>query len=188
MKLVVGLGNPGPQYRETRHNVGFWVIDALCERLQTVCTRERFKGLIGESRIGTERVMLCKPQTFMNLSGESVREICRFYSELDERNDVIIVYDDMDFQPGQLKLRQKGSAGGHNGIKSIIQCLGTEEFSRVRIGIGRPEPGREVIGHVLGQFTAEDRTLVDAAVRRAVDAIEFAVRNSFGLAMNRFNE
>jgi len=188
MKLIVGLGNPGDKYAETRHNVGFWVVDALSKRLGIPCERSKWRGLIGEGHIGHEKVLLCKPQTFMNLSGESIREVVSFYDTLSPESDVLVVYDDMDFEPGHMKLRLKGRSGGHNGIKSTIAHLGTEAFPRVRMGIGRPGPGRDVLSHVLGTFAAEEESRVQAAVTRAAEAIEYAVVHSFHAAMNHYNE
>lgn len=187
MKLVVGLGNPGVKYENTRHNVGFKVIDELSKSV-SVSWREKFRAMIGESRVGDEKILLCKPLTFMNASGESVAEICRYYSSLNAQSDIVIVYDDMDFPPGQLKLRQKGSAGGHNGIKSLIHYLGTDEFSRVRVGIGRPRTGQDVVSYVLGTFGKEEQALVSESIVKAAEAIRFSLENSFDLAMNRFNE
>ncbi|MCF8566301.1 aminoacyl-tRNA hydrolase [Alicyclobacillus tolerans] len=188
MKIVIGLGNPGDKYHNTKHNVGFWAIDVLSARLSTPCTQQKWKSLVGECRIGVEKVILCKPQTFMNLSGEALREVIRFYSGIEPETDVILLYDDMDFPPGTVKLREKGSAGGHNGVKSIMAHLGTEVFPRVRMGIGRPEPGRPVIQHVLSPFPAEQQKLVEQAAQRAAEAVHFALEHSFTLAMNRFNE
>ena len=188
MKLVVGLGNPGVKYINTRHNVGFWVIDDLARRGQVVCDRNKWKAYVAETRIGNEKIVLVKPQSFMNLSGESVREMVSFYSEVDLARDLIVAYDDMDFSVGQLRLRQSGSSGGHNGIKSLIEQLGTDNFGRIRLGIGRPQTAEGAIGHVLGAFDKAERLVVDAMVQRAADAVEFAVEHSFDLAMNRFNE
>lgn len=187
MKAIVGFGNPGTKYENTRHNVGFKVIDELSKALSISVSREKFRALIGEGRIEQEKVLLCKPQTFMNLSGESVAEICRYYGELDARSDIVIVYDDMDFLPGELKLRKSGSAGGHNGVKSLIQCIGTDEFCRIRIGIGRPKPGQDVISYVLGTFNKEEQSLVGSSIVKAAEAISFSMHHSFDLAMNRFN-
>jgi PTH1 family peptidyl-tRNA hydrolase len=188
MKVIVGLGNPGKDYSRTKHNVGFWVVDELCKRWGVSCTSQKWKALIGEHRIGTEKIILCKPQTYMNLSGESVREVVEYHSNISVQSDVIVVYDDMDFPAGQVKLRQKGSAGGHNGVKSVIQHLGTQEFCRVRVGIGRPEEKEQVIAYVLSGFPPAQQKEVETAVKIAADAIEFALQNSFTLAMNRFNE
>jgi peptidyl-tRNA hydrolase, PTH1 family len=188
MKLVVGLGNPGEKYESSRHNVGFGVIDELSKSVSVSSWRKKFRAVIGETRILQEKVLLCKPATFMNLSGESVAEVCRFYGSLDVHTDIIVVYDDMDFPPGQVKLRQKGSAGGHNGIKSLISCLGTDEFARVRVGIGRPGPGKDVVSYVLGTFGKEEQIQMDCSIARAAEAVLFSLNHSFDLAMNRFNE
>lgn len=188
VKLVVGLGNPGPKYSNTRHNVGFWVIDALSKRLGIDCNKQKWQSVIGEGRVGSERVILCKPLTYMNLSGEAVHEVVQFYSELSPSRDLIIVYDDMDFAPGVMKLREVGSAGGHNGVKSLMQNLGGESFPRIRIGVGRPPAGVPVITHVLTPFAPSDEQLVQQTVERACEAIEYALNHSFTAAMNRFNE
>jgi peptidyl-tRNA hydrolase, PTH1 family len=187
VKAMIGLGNPGPKYEWTRHNVGFWAIDILAKQLQVPVTRSKHQSLVGESRIGDSPVLLVKPQTFMNLSGQAVQEIVHYY-KLDPTSDVIVVYDDMDFQPGQLKLRTRGSAGGHNGIKSIISSLGTEEFCRVRLGISRPAPGVDIISHVLGTFRPEDKERVWKAAEASVDAIRYCLAHDFERAMSRFNQ
>jgi PTH1 family peptidyl-tRNA hydrolase len=187
MKVVVGLGNPGIKYTKTRHNVGFWVVDYLAERFQAPCTKERWKSLIGECRIGDEKVILCKPQTYMNLSGEAIHEITSFFGEINPEEDLIVIYDDMDFAAGTFRLREQGSAGGHNGVKSIIAHLGTHQFPRIRVGIGRPDVERTVIDHVLSPFPRTEEQQVHQAAQRAADAAEFAIMNSFTLAMNRFN-
>lgn len=186
MKAIIGLGNPGPKYGRTRHNVGFWAIDALAEKFHTSVTRSKFQSLVGDARIGEEPVLLVKPQTFMNLSGAAVADVVNFY-KLNAATDIFVIYDDMDFQPGQLKLRARGSAGGHNGIKSIIASLGTEAFCRVRIGIGRPLP-EAVLGHVLGTFSKEDQARVEKAVAAAAEASEYACLHGFERAMNQYNQ
>lgn len=188
MKVVVGLGNPGDRYEKTKHNVGFWVVDELASRFHTDCGRNKWKALVGECRIGSEKVLFCKPQTFMNLSGESIRAVLDYYDDVEPATDLLVVYDDMDFSIGQCKLREQGSAGGHNGVKSVIQHLGSERFPRVRMGIGRPFGQQPVIDHVLSPFSSDDRDLVMDAVKRATDAVVFAIENSFALAMNRFND
>jgi PTH1 family peptidyl-tRNA hydrolase len=187
MKVVVGLGNPGDKYALTKHNVGFWVIDLLSRRFGIACRKEKFKALIGEGFVDGEKVLLCKPMTFMNLSGESLSEILSFYRELRPEEDIIVIYDDMDFAPGQLRLREKGSAGGHNGMKSVIQHLGTEVFPRIRIGIGRPPAEQTVVEHVLSPFAADDLRAVQSAVETAAEAVAYALANDFRAAMNRFN-
>ncbi|WAH37330.1 aminoacyl-tRNA hydrolase [Alicyclobacillus dauci] len=187
MIAIVGLGNPGPKYDATRHNVGFWAIDGLAKTLQVSVTKSKFQSLVAECRVDGESVLLVKPQTFMNLSGLAVAEVVNFY-KLRPEDDVIVVYDDMDFRPGQLKLRAQGSAGGHNGIKSIIAQLGTEAFCRVRVGIGRPAPGLDVIGHVLGKFPKEELQKVEKAVEAAQEALMVSVKKGFAHAMNQFNQ
>lgn len=187
MKVIVGLGNPGDKYTNTRHNVGFLVIDELAKRFSTPVKQQKWRAFIGETRIGLEKVLFVKPQTYMNLSGESVREVVNYFSDIDPTADVIAVYDDMDLPVGQIRLRQKGTAGGHNGVKSIIAHLGTTEFPRVRLGIGRPQ-GVPVIDYVLSTFTKDERVLVDNMVQQSADALEFSLRNSFVLAMTRFNQ
>jgi PTH1 family peptidyl-tRNA hydrolase len=187
MKVVVGLGNPGDKYAQTKHNVGFWAIDRLSRRFGIECRKEKFKALVGEGFVNGEKVLLCKPMTFMNLSGESLREVVSYYSELRPEQDIIVIYDDMDFAPGQLRLREKGSAGGHNGMKSVIQHLGTDVFPRIRIGIGRPPAERTVVEHVMSPFAADDLPSVQAAVETAAEAVEYALANGFQAAMNRFN-
>jgi PTH1 family peptidyl-tRNA hydrolase len=186
MKAIIGLGNPGPKYEKTRHNVGFWVIDECARRLGTLVIRSKFQSLVGDGRISGEPVLLVKPQTFMNLSGNAVREVVDFY-KLDIEQDIVIVYDDMDFAPGQIKLRLSGRAGGHNGIKSIIQSLGTESFCRIRIGIGRPVSGPDIIDHVLGTFSRDEQQLVERACQTAAEAAISAVERGFLHAMNKYN-
>ena len=187
MKFIVGLGNPGLKYADTRHNVGFWVVDELSKRLHVSCNKDKFQALIGETHVGDERVMLAKPQTFMNHSGQSVGALTAYYREMQPSDDIVVVYDDMDFLPGQLRLRRTGSAGGHNGVKSVIHHLGTEEFPRIRIGIGRPVPEYTVIEHVLARFSRDDYALVRETVTRAADAVLYSLEHSFDHAMNQFN-
>lgn len=187
MKIVVGLGNPGEKYVETKHNVGFWVVDELVDRLSLSFGQEKWKALVAEGRLGNERIVVLKPVTFMNLSGDSLAEVVHFFKEVDVTTDVFVVYDDMDFPPGVIKLRETGSAGGHNGVKSVISRLGTSQFPRIRVGIGRPLPERTVIDHVLTPFTPETRVRVEQAAKLAADAIVVAVEQGFSVAMNRFN-
>lgn len=187
MKIVAGLGNPGAKYVETKHNVGFWVVDELAERLSAGFREERFKALVAETRIGGERVLLVKPLTFMNLSGDALAEVVHYFKEVHVAEDIIVIYDDMDFSPGVIKLRETGSAGGHNGVKSVIARLGTDTFPRVRVGIGRPLPGRTVIDHVLSPFLPDVRPLVRDASSLAAEAVLYALEQDFSSAMNRFN-
>ncbi len=186
MKLIVGLGNPGPKYAGTRHNAGFDVIDELAEQLGAELTETRHKGIYGIARKGTEKVILLKPLTYMNLSGESISEVMRYYDI--DKEDVIVVYDDLDLPQGKIRLRQKGSAGGHNGIKSTIAHLGTDQFKRVRVGIGRPDGPIKVVDYVLGKFSEDERIKMDEAVKKSAAACLSAVDNAFIDVMNEFNQ
>ncbi|MBN6187390.1 aminoacyl-tRNA hydrolase [Aneurinibacillus sp. BA2021] len=186
MKVIVGLGNPGKQYEMTRHNVGFWAIDRLADDWNISLSQGKYKGLIGEGRVGTERVVLVKPMTYMNLSGECVGPLLNFY-KLDPEEDVLVIYDDLDLPCGKVRLRTKGSSGGHNGMKSLIAHLGTEEFKRIKIGIGRPAPGRKVVDHVLTTFPPEELADVQDAVQHAVEAVKAWTEISFLRVMNQFN-
>lgn len=186
MKVIVGLGNPGKQYEMTRHNVGFWAIDRLAEEWNIPLSQGKFKGLIGEGRVGTEKVILVKPMTYMNLSGECVAPLLNFY-KLDPEEDVLVIYDDLDLPCGKVRLRTKGSSGGHNGMKSLIAHLGTEEFKRIKIGIGRPAPGYKVVDHVLTTFPPEELADVQDAVKHAAEAAKAWTEISFLRVMNQFN-
>jgi len=155
MKLIVGLGNPGMKYHETRHNIGFDVIDYLASELGVTNFRDKFNGEIGEAIVDGEKVFLLKPMTFMNLSGDSIREVVKFY-KLDPVEDLIVIYDDMDITLGKLKIKRKGRAGGHNGVKSIISHVG-DEFIRIKCGIGKPKRTEEVINFVLDTFSKKER-------------------------------
>jgi PTH1 family peptidyl-tRNA hydrolase len=185
VKIIVGLGNPGKKYEDTRHNVGFMAIDKISDTRRIPVQQNKFRALIGEGRIEGERVLLVKPQTYMNLSGESIAEILRFYKLTPE--DILVIYDDLDLPLGQVRLREKGSAGGHNGIKSLIQHLGTQEFKRIRIGIDRPKPGGNVIDFVLGTFAVSERPVVEEAIRLAAEAAVKAMTESFSKVMNHYH-
>jgi peptidyl-tRNA hydrolase, PTH1 family len=184
MKLIVGLGNPGTEYAGTRHNVGFEVISLLAQRHQIPMAKRAFKSILGDGRIHGERVLLVKPMTYMNLSGEAVASIAQYYHIPTE--DMIVILDDVALPPGKIRLRFKGSAGGHNGMTNIIQMLHTQEIPRIRIGIGPARPGN-MIGHVLARFSKEELPLLREAYERAADAVESALNDGFALAMNRFN-
>lgn len=186
MKLVVGLGNPGKKYERTRHNVGFEVIDKCQERLKIELNQSKFKGAFGFTRVGSEKVFLLKPLTYMNLSGEAIAPLMNYFKI--DKEDLLVVYDDLDLPPGKIRLRQKGSHGGHNGIRSIIQQLGTDQFNRIRIGIGRPDPGIAVPDYVLGSFAPNDRLNIDESVDRASKAVEAWVEKDFLKVMNDFNQ
>jgi len=183
VKLIVGLGNPGSDYADTRHNVGFWVADELAHRYG-VKFRKSSAWRAQTAKVGGDAdVVLAQPLTFMNLSGWAVRDIAAYYRV--PYGDVLVVMDDADLPLGKLRLRTSGSAGGHNGLKSIIQELGTEEFPRLRIGVGRQ--AGELKDHVLGRFETHERESIDLAVKRAADAAEMFVKEGIAKAMNRFN-
>lgn len=185
MKLIVGLGNPGKKYEETRHNIGFRVIDELAKNFQISLNQEKFKGIFGFDTITGEKVFLLKPLTYMNLSGESVRPIMDFYKI--SIDDVVVVYDDLDLPPGKIRLRQKGGHGGHNGIKSLLAHLGTENFKRIRVGVGRPEPGVAVANYVLSTFRPDEKEEMEEAVSQAAKACENWLSKDFLNVMNSFN-
>lgn len=185
MKLVVGLGNPGRQYQNTRHNVGFEAIGELARRHGASRPKVKFEAEIAEAAIGGEKALLMAPQTFMNLSGRSVGQCVGFYQlPLDE---VLVLCDDMNLQFGQLRLRGGGSAGGQKGLKNIIDHLGTERFARLRIGIGRPPEGVDSVQFVLGQFNKSERAAMDTAILAAADGVELWIRDGLAQAMNQVN-
>jgi PTH1 family peptidyl-tRNA hydrolase len=184
LKLIVGLGNPGPEYSDTRHNVGFLVVDELASRHGvSLRSQARWKARTAKIADVADGVMLAKPTTFMNLSGWAVRELAGFYRL--PPDDLLIVVDDADLPVGRLRLRPGGSAGGHNGLKSIIEELGTDAFPRLRIGVGR-QPG-ELRNHVLGRFSSDEESRIESAVKRAADAAELFAREGILAAMNAFN-
>lgn len=184
--IVVGLGNVGDAYENTRHNVGFEVVDALAERKNLPIQKLKYRALTNTAELGGEKVLLMKPVTYMNLSGEAVGEAARFYKIPPER--VLVLCDDVALAPGKLRLRKGGSAGGHNGLKNLIQHLGTDQFPRVRVGVGqKPHPDYDMADWVLGKFQGEDRKTMDAAVLRAADAVECCLSEGLDRAMNRFN-
>jgi PTH1 family peptidyl-tRNA hydrolase len=184
MKLIVGLGNPGREYEHTRHNVGFQVAEELARRYRvTLKNQAKWKARVAKIADIGDGVLLAEPTTFMNLSGWAVREVAAFHRL--SPADVLVVVDDADLPLGRLRLRTSGSAGGHNGLKSIIQELGTVEFPRLRVGVGRQEG--ELKNHVLGRFSLEERAQIDAAVKRAADAAELFAKETILAAMNRFN-
>ena len=185
MKIITGLGNPGAEYAKTKHNVGFMFVDALAAKLGVTEWKDKFDAKIGEGRIGTEKVLLVKPQTYMNDSGRAVGPIMNFYKL--EPEELIVAHDDMDIPAGTIRIRKKGSAGGHNGIKSILAHVGDEHFSRVRIGIGRPLPGWTVVNHVLAPFSEEDAPKIVEAINYLIPAVECIVNEDVDMAMNRFN-
>ena len=186
MKLIVGLGNPGPEYRDTRHNVGFMVADALVDRWRVSDQwREKFEALLIKTMVREEPVVLAKPLTFMNLSGQAVAALAGFYKI--EPVDIFVVTDDVALPVGRLRARREGGAGGHNGLKSIIQSLGMQAFPRMRVGVGRGDSRRDLADHVLGRFEADERDTVSAAVLRAADATEMFLSEGIERVMNAFN-
>ncbi|MDO3412905.1 aminoacyl-tRNA hydrolase [Saccharibacillus sp. CPCC 101409] len=185
MKWIVGLGNPGKNYEKTRHNVGFMALDRLAQRHGISITQNKCKALVGEGMIGGVKTALIKPMTFMNLSGESVRAYMDYYKV--ELKDLIVVYDDLDTETGRIRLRYQGSAGGHNGIKSIIQHTGTQTFDRIRMGISRPETGFAVVDYVLAPFAKKEQPLLDEMIEKTCDALEYGLDHTFEQTMARFN-
>lgn len=184
--LVVCLGNPGDKYDGTRHNVGFMVADEIGEREHIPIQKLKFKALTNTCELGGAKVLLMKPITYMNLSGEAVRQAADFYKVPAER--VLVVSDDVSLPVGKLRIRLKGSAGGHNGLKSIIAHLGSESFPRLKIGVGeKPHPDNDLADWVLGKFAGEDKKAIDAAIKRAADAVEAIIRDGAEKAMGKFN-
>lgn len=185
MYLIIGLGNPEEEYSKTRHNMGFNTINKLAKKYNIEINKNKFQGLYETATIEGQKVVLIKPQTYMNLSGNCVKEFVDFY-KVDSEN-VLVIYDDMDIEPGTIKIRKKGSAGGHNGMKSIIRMLGTEEFSRIRIGIGRPEHNGDEINYVIGAIPDEEIPKLEEGTENAKEAIIEILRNGIDSAMNKFN-
>lgn len=183
MFLIVGLGNPGREYENTRHNIGFAAIDIIAEKYNIDVNRTKFKGEYGEGFINGNKVILLKPYTFMNLSGESVREAIDFYKLTEE--EVLIIYDDISLEVGRLRIREKGSAGGHNGIKSIINHMGTDVFTRIKIGVGAPKG--DLVNHVLGKFSKEEVNILKQTLDVVAKATEDIISNGAKDAMNKFN-
>ncbi len=185
MRIIVGLGNPGKEYAYTRHNIGFLLLDHLAEKWNIKIDKIKFKSLCGEGFYQGEKVLLIKPQTFMNLSGEAVLDATQFYKVPTE--DILVIYDDMDIEPGRLRLRLNGSSGGHKGMESIIYLLKSQDFPRLRIGIGKPAPQMATVGHVLGKFTETEEKVFSEAVKRGAEAVEMALDEGVEKAMNKVN-
>ena len=185
MLIIAGLGNPGREYENTRHNAGFMVLDALADKLGADISERKHKALCGKAVIGGQKVILLKPQTYMNSSGESIRAVADYYKGAPE--DILVIYDDISLAPGQLRIRAKGSAGGHNGIKSIIAHLGTQEFPRVKVGIGEKPPRMDLADYVLGHFSEGEKRIMADAVKEAADAVCEIVNMGIEQAMNDHN-
>lgn len=187
MYIIVGLGNPDRQYQNTRHNIGFDVIDAIADKNHITVGERKHRALIGKGFVGGQKVVLVKPQTYMNLSGESVREVIDFY-KVDEKSELIVISDDVSLDVGQIRIRKRGSAGGHNGLKNIILHLGHDEFHRVRMGVGEKPQGYDLVDYVLGHFPKEEREIMDESAKRAADAVEMMITDGADAAMNRYNK
>ena len=184
--LIAGLGNPGPEYEKTRHNTGFMSLDLLAARLQVKVSKERFKALTAQADFDGQRLLLMKPLTFMNASGIAIEAAAHFYKIPPER--VLVLFDDISLPVGKLRIRKNGSAGGHNGLKNIIQHLGTDQFPRIKVGVGSPRPGEhDMVDWVMGKPVGEDRTAVEDALDRAGDAAKTLITEGIDRAMNRFN-
>lgn len=186
MYIIVGLGNPTSKYDKTRHNVGFDTIDALADKYSINVNNAKHKALCGQGIIEGEKVLLMKPQTFMNLSGEAVIDALNFY-KCDGNTELIVIYDDISMDPGRIRMRGKGSAGGHNGIKNIIAHLGSESFRRIKIGVGAKPNGWDLADFVLSRFTPSERKSIDEAIDKSVEAIATIISDSFEKAMNLYN-
>lgn len=187
MYVIAGLGNPGKKYAKTRHNAGFDTIDIIADRYRIDVSTEKFKALVGTGVIDGQKVILVKPQTFMNLSGDSLRLVCDFY-KIDVEEELIIIYDDISLEPGQIRVRKKGSAGGHNGMKSIIAQLGTQVFKRVKVGVGEKPEGYDLADYVLGHFSFTERIHMEEAFDRAARAAAALVTQPPEEVMNEYNK
>ena len=185
MYLIVGLGNPEEDYSNTRHNMGFNVINKLSKRYNIEVNKKKHKSLIGKGDIEGEKVILLKPQTYMNLSGEAIKDCVNFY-KIDIDN-IVVIYDDIDIEPGTIKLRKQGGPGTHNGMKSVVHELNTQKFSRVRIGIGMPEEGIDLIEYVIGAIDSDEIAVLEEGINKATDAVVEIIKNGIDIAMNKYN-
>ena len=187
MFIIAGLGNPTKEYEHTRHNVGFDTIDCIADQYGISINEKKHKALVGKGMIEGQKVILLKPQTFMNLSGESIRAALDFY-KIDEKDELIVIYDDISLPPGQLRIRKKGSAGGHNGIKNIIAHLGHDTFMRIKVGVGEKPAGYDLADYVLGHFSKDDRAIMEDAFKEATEAVKMMLTDGPDAAMNAFNK
>lgn len=187
MFIIVGLGNPTKEYENTRHNVGFDVIDAIADKYNISVTERKNRAFCGKGIIEGQKVILAKPQTYMNLSGESVRGLVDYY-KVDEETELLIIFDDISLDVGQLRIRKKGSAGGHNGIKSIIQHFGSNVFQRIKVGVGEKPKEYDLADYVLGHFSKAEREIMEDGYKNAIEAVEMIVRGDIDAAMNAFNK
>lgn len=186
MKCIVGLGNPGKKYAKTRHNIGFMIIEELANRHGWKLTKKKFNSKFAVEMLGDEKVLLLAPQTYMNLSGEALGPLMSYYGI--DIEDIVIIYDDLDLPTGKIRLRQKGGHGGHNGIRSVIDHVGTKEFKRIRVGIGRPTNQAPIIDYVLGTFDKEEKEDAISSIKKATDACETWINKPFNEVMNEFNQ
>lgn len=186
MYIIVGLGNPGREYNNTRHNIGFDVIDTLAEQENIPVLEKKHKAVVGRGYVEGRKCVLAKPQTFMNLSGESVRQLVDYY-KVDETTQLIVISDDISLEPGQIRIRKKGSAGGHNGLKNIIAHLGHDNFIRIKMGVGEKPKGYDLADYVLGHFSGKERAVVEEAQKRAADALRTIITQDADTAMNLYN-
>ena len=186
MFVIAGLGNPDRQYEGTRHNVGFDVIDRLADKYNIPVDVKKHRAYIGKGIIEGQKVILAKPQTYMNLSGESIRSLADYY-KIDAEHELLVIYDDINLAVGQLRIREKGSAGGHNGIKNIIACLGTQVFPRIRVGVGEKPSKYDLADYVLGHFSRAEKELMDAGYDNAVSAVGMILSGQIGEAMSEYN-
>ena len=185
MYLIVGLGNPENEYAHTRHNMGFDTINQIAKNNNIQITKNKFKGLCESTIIQNQKVILLKPQTYMNLSGESVKEVAEFYNLKPE--EIIVIYDDIDIEKGHIKIRKKGGAGSHNGMKSVVEELQSTDFARIRVGIGQPESKSDMINYVIGKVSQEEQEILQQGVEKAAKAVEEILKNGIDIAMNKFN-
>lgn len=185
MYLIVGLGNPEEEYSNTRHNMGFDTINKIAKQYNIEVNKNKFKGLCGSGIIENKKVILLKPQTYMNLSGESIKETMDFYKI--QQENLIIIYDDIDLETGIIKIRKKGGPGTHNGMKSVISNIKTQEFARVRVGIGKPERKEQLIEYVIGKIPDKDQKILDEATTKSKEALIEIIKNGVDIAMNKFN-
>ncbi len=187
MFIIVGLGNPTNEYAGTRHNVGFDVIDQIADKYNISVTERKHRAFCGKGVIGGQKVILVKPQTYMNLSGESVRSVLDFY-KVDVETELLVIFDDVSLDVGQLRIRKRGSAGGHNGIKNIIQHLGTNVFHRIKVGIGEKPKDFDLVDYVLGHFSKGEKEQMEEGYKKAVNAVELMLQGEVDAAMNEFNK
>lgn len=186
MYIIAGLGNPSKEYEGTRHNVGFQVIDRIADKYNISVDTKKHRAFIGKGMIAGQKVILAKPQTYMNLSGESIRSLLDYY-KIDEENELIVIYDDISLEPGQIRIRAKGSAGGHNGIKNIILHIGGQVFPRIKVGVGEKPSKMDLADYVLGHFSKEEKEQMEEGYEHAVHALELMLTGEISEAMNEYN-